>query len=261
MISRISLLKQVRILRLIKTISFFSSLIFALALSPVFCEHRSGTSSINKIKKLELLSGHKILSSECNDLDNNGIIETVLITYKSKLAGHLYGGDVIVLNKSNNKIKVLWRQSKLNPWKLQLADVDGDNVFEVIVGVWKKSPKDQVMAKRVFIYSWNGQRLIPKWLGSRLSRRFDDFIFSDINGDGFAELISLEIMPNKKHRVSVYRWSSFGFYQIGHSKSHSGLLGLKQNKDIIVAYGQKSSFYIVSDKHNVYLKKIKRFLQ
>ena len=79
------------------------------------------------------------------------------------------------------------------------------------MGVWKKSPKDPIMARRVFVYSWNGTRMVPKWLGSRLSRRFIDFDVRELDHDGMAELLALEISPGKPRRIGIYRWRVFGF--------------------------------------------------
>jgi hypothetical protein len=129
------------------------------------------------------------------------------------------GGQVVVIHNTKKGLKAVARKDGLNPWKLRLADVDGDRKKEIIVGVWKKSPKDPVMAKRVFVYSWDGKRILPKWLGSRLSRRFEDFELRDINGDGWYELMAMEIAAGKPERIGIYRWKSFGFEWIGSTRT------------------------------------------
>lgn len=155
------------------------------------------------------------------DLDRDGVSETVTITSRARRDGHPVGGDVTVSRKH-----VVWKQRRLNPWKLEIADLTGDGSREVVVGVWKKSPRDPVMAKRCFIYGWDGKRLLPMWLGSRLSRRFDDFAVADIDRDGKSELISLEVAPEKKHRIAAYRWSSFGFEWLGCTEDLQGVTAL-----------------------------------
>ena len=176
-----------------------------------------GTSSAKTIppnpiqKSLNQKTYGKVISAYQADLDFNGIQETIAITYKTYKTGHPLGGHVIVMQPTKTGLKVIESHTRLNPWKLQIADVDGDKKQEIIVGVWKKSPKDPVMAKRVFVYNWCGKRMTPKWLGSRLARRFEDFNFRDINNDGWAELLALEVSPGKPKRIGIYRWKSFGF--------------------------------------------------
>ena len=143
----------------------------------------------------------EVIDARAADLDGDGVPETVAITCRTRDKGHPLGGEIVVLQPDGASLRVIWRQPRLNPWKLQIADVDGDGQREIVAGVWKKSPMDQVMARRVFVYSWNGARMLPKWLGSRLSRRFDDFVMCDVNGDNWDELIALERTSDSTHRI------------------------------------------------------------
>lgn len=187
------------------------------------------------------------------DLDRDGRMETIQITSKGDDDGHPMGGDVMVLQSRNGRLEPVWKQGNLNPWKLQTADVDGDGRHEVVVGVWKKSPRDPVMARRVFVYSWDGKRLAPKWLGSRLARRFDDFALADVNGDGWWELAALETVPDGKHRVALYRWRSFGFDWIGCTPGVKGLAELRPTANGIAAAGPSGQFRLSYAKGKVAL--------
>ena len=94
------------------------------------------------------------------------------------------------------------------PWKIRFADVDLDGIPEIGMGVYKKSPLHQVLAKRLFIFNFQ-QGLQPKWLGSRLSRPFIDFDFLSQNGQ--TTLYAIEISRNQQFRINTYAWDSFGF--------------------------------------------------
>jgi hypothetical protein len=136
------------------------------------------------------------------DLDADGRQETVFISKNSASKS----ASVVVMRGK----KKVWEGVRLNPWKVAVPDVDGDGKHEVAVGVYKKSRFDPVMAKRLFIYKFEANKLLPKWLGSRLGRRFTDFRFTDLNKDGKDELIANEY-DDKWRYESTYRWNGFGF--------------------------------------------------
>jgi hypothetical protein len=198
---------------------------------------------LQQVAKALSITQDRIIDLKTCSLNGNQTTQTIVITCRTRERGHPLGGDVVVLNLVPPLVRrglggglhPVWRQSKLNPWKLRTADVDGDGRREIVVGVWKKSPKDPVMAKRTFFYTWNGRRMLPKWLGSRLSRRFDDFTLADVNRDGWDELVSLEVAPKGRHRIAAYRWHSFGFEWLGCSAEIPGLTGLDYVKGKVVA--------------------------
>lgn len=122
--------------------------------------------------------------------------------------------------------KEIWRgiPKSLKPWKIMAADVDGDGRMDLGVGVYKKARFHPVMAKRPFVYTWDGKSFVPKWLGSRLSRPFTDFVFADFPGG--PKLVSIEQTVNGENELAVYQWEGFGFTRQWtgcHAKSLSGL--------------------------------------
>lgn len=242
----------------------YSYIFIFLILFCAGCTRRSATTVMND--KPVLLKGNqsddyiceKTVSRTNGDLDNDGNIEVASITYLRNENGHPMDGDIIISRRNGENLKTIWRQKNLNPWKLEIADVDGDGKSEVIAGVWKKSPKDPVMAKRVFVYTWNGNRLMPKWLGSKLSRRFTDFIFSDINNDGWDELFALEDASGGKHRVAAYRWRVFGFDWLGCSEGLLDAKGIGADSDGIYVIINSSRINVQFENNRLVVNKNKR---
>ena len=110
--------------------------------------------------------------------------------------------------------RLLWQgvPQRWNPWKLMIADVDGDGKREIVVGVYKSTRYFPKPHNCLFIYGWDGQRASPKWLGSSLSRPFTDFTFTDLDGSGAGEeLIAVEMTLDGKQCVAIYKWNGFGF--------------------------------------------------
>lgn len=220
------------------------ALVTGLIIFTTHMRHPLPESGLSRDVSLALGNSWSVLDARLSDLDSDGSPEVAAITCRSYDKDHPMGGEIVVLKQVDGELKPLWRQPKLNPWKLQVADVDADGRPEVIAGVWKKSPKDPVMAKRTFVYFWNGKRLCPLWLGSRLSRRFDDFAVADVDGVDGAEIVALEVAPEGKHRVSVYRWKSFGCEWVGCSRNIKGFDSLEAEDNGVVTRGRAGTLFL-----------------
>jgi hypothetical protein len=175
-----------------------------------------------KYKPLD--NGKEILSCCIDDLNNDSIPEILII---SKEKGKTYGEELIIFSYDNS-MKEIYRHSfrDLNPWKVQTADVDGDGVKEISVGVYKTTVFHPVMAKRPFVYGWDGKGIYSKWLGSRLSKPFDDYIFTDIDGDGMDEIVAIELGENGEKLLNSYKWKGFGFEAMGESITYNDICEL-----------------------------------
>ena len=110
------------------------------------------------------------------------------------------------------------------PLKVQLGDINGDGVNEVAICVYKTAKFHPIMAKRPFFFDLVDGNLIPVWLGSRLSRPFDDYILYDIDDDNIDEIISIEQLENGNRAIAVYNWSGFGFEMFTQSEEFGGNL-------------------------------------
>ena len=171
------------------------------------------------------ISGYRIddgltaVSSFVVDDDGDGNDEIFLLLGKE---GEPYGERLIVLDFDGKAVTKTCDVSvqKLNPWKVQVCDVDGDGEKEVSLGVYTVAKYHPVYAKRPFLYEFHDHKLYPKWLGSRLSRPFDDYVFCDVDGDGMDELISVETTRDGKRELDAYKWTGFGFESIGVSRSY-----------------------------------------
>ena len=105
------------------------------------------------------------------------------------------------------------------PWSIRLAELDGDSLPEVGVGVYKASRFDPVPRRRLFVFDWTAQgALTPKWLGSRLAYPFTSFMFQP-TGQGRSRLITTETCGRRVVRSVAYGWNGFGF-SLADSSTH-----------------------------------------
>jgi hypothetical protein len=181
------------------------------------------------------------VSSCVADYDGNGNDDIFLLLKKED---EKYGERLIVLNYNDEKVEKTYDASfkKVNPWKVQVCDVDGDGEKEVSLAVYTVAKYHPVSAKRPFIYNFHDNKLYPKWLGSRLSRPFDDYVFCDVDGDKKDELISVETTKEGKKELDVYKWKGFGFESVGVSKAYDQMDDIKADgKLITVVCGNKFS--------------------
>jgi hypothetical protein len=199
-----------------------------------FLIHKKSVSLYSKSKdeiyKFPVLDGN-IISGCVSVLNIKDEYNLLLLVSNNKSK---YGDDLsvstIVEDDKGVYFKTILKKSlsKLNPWKIQTGDVDGDGKYEISIGMYKTTPLNPVMAKRPFIYQWIYNDIAPKWLGSRLSRPFQYYIFSDINNDGRDELISIEALRNNHKIISVYTWKGFGFELIGNSSEYQDVIELSK---------------------------------
>ena len=127
--------------------------------------------------------------------------------------GASYGNLVSAYRVEDGALRTAWtlHAARKRPWRVRVADVDGDGAPELALGVFNKARFHPVDANRPFVYNLHKNGLSPKWLGSRLSRPFEDFGFVDAAPPAGQELVAVEPNPDGSHRLAAYSWSGFGF--------------------------------------------------
>jgi hypothetical protein len=178
-----------------------------------------------------------IVSSCAGDATGDGLPELLLISGDGVTEdGERHGQRLLVCHASagndlntlgyipSEEIQYSIDLTDLKPMKVQLGDINGDGLGEIALCVYKTAKFHPVPAKRPFFFDLKEGNLIPVWLGSRLSRPFDDYILSDPDGDGTDEIVSVELLENGKRVLSVYNWAGFGFELLTQSDEFDGML-------------------------------------
>ncbi|WEK55555.1 MAG: hypothetical protein P0Y55_05765 [Candidatus Cohnella colombiensis] len=111
----------------------------------------------------------------------------------------------------------------LKPWKLELGDVDGDGINEILIAVTKTTHFDPQQKNRMFIFNFNGEKLYKKWTGSQIAGQWRDFYVGDLLSIPGEELIFIEQLDNDHDRLSIYYWLDFGFTLLAESDSYENI--------------------------------------
>src|SRR5438477_12638991 len=99
--------------------------------------------------------------------------------------------------------------ARWRPWRLAVVDLDADGRQEIVVALNKPTKYIPRRHETLFVYSFDGRQVWPKWKGSTLGRRFTDFAFANIFGK--ARLITIDVLIDGKKRLVVRTWNGFGF--------------------------------------------------
>ncbi|MEM6993534.1 MAG: hypothetical protein AAF721_23670 [Myxococcota bacterium] len=93
-------------------------------------------------------------------------------------------------------------------WGLWVDDVDGDGNAEAIVALHKPARFDETLANRLHVYSFEGDRCVPAWRGTRLAGRFDA---ARTDPEDRGALLVHEWLSPTRRRIARYRWQGFGY--------------------------------------------------
>lgn len=185
----------------------------------------------------EKLIDEKLLDYTFYDLDGDKEEEIIALT-KSDVK-YEYGSDAAFydLKISSGKIiaEEIYREdfSRVLPWKIHACNLDNDGMTDIFIGVEKDTMFYSNVVRRPFFYSWDGEKLNKKWLGSFFSSwTLKDITFGDYFGLGFDAAAVLEENENKECRISFYNFVGFGFENmktISKYKDIKAIITIKEN--------------------------------
>ncbi len=141
-----------------------------------------------------------------------------------------YGDRFLVLGKNE---KGLWERryendfTGLKPWKLRLADIDGDGELELLTAVRKTTHYDKDEKNRLFVFNYRDGKLVKKWTGSDIAGSWENFVVGDLVDTKGEEIIFITLTEEKKEKLFVYHWFDFGFLMLAQSKDYEDIIGVK----------------------------------
>jgi len=160
-----------------------------------------------------------------DEITDDGLVYT-LISQK----GSAQYGDTLVIDRQSGdgQRKRIYEKgfNDLKPWKLGIADVDGDRKKELLIAVRKTTHFDPQEKNRMFIFQYDGEKLYKKWTGSQIAGVWNHFYAGNLLPIPGDELIFIEQVAGNKERISIYYWFDFGFVLLAASDSYSDITEL-----------------------------------
>lgn len=111
----------------------------------------------------------------------------------------------------NGRLLDSYLKSSYRPWKLEVADVEGDGLPEIAIGVVRRTRNKPFDHNCLFIMRFDGKRLVKKWMGSSMGRPLLDFHFGSSARGKPAVLYTLERTLEDRVALSGWDWDGFGF--------------------------------------------------
>ena len=172
----------------------------------------------------------ELFSYKIYNIDNDENDEILAISmHESKE----YGSDFIIYDieeaDGTIKEKEIYRQdfSDIKPWKVDACNLDNDGETDIFIGVYKDTVFYKDVRKRPFFYSWNGERLNKKWLGSFFTDwDLVDIAFGDYYNLGY-DLAAILEKNNDSYRIGYYKFIGFGFLNMDTSEIYTNVKSIE----------------------------------
>ncbi|MDD3174107.1 MAG: hypothetical protein PHF63_10745 [Herbinix sp.] len=180
-------------------------------------------------------------SLHTNEVIIDAVQDNAIVYMVTSQSGNTDYGDTLVVFSQRNDGS--WQRiynndfKNLKPWKIELADIDGNGSKEILIAVNKTSHFDKSEKNRMFIFNYADNKLIKKWTGSEIAGIWENFAAGDfvpIKGD---ELVFIRQVENGE-RVSVYYWFDFGFLLLAESNDYEDILSvsIRGENSILISY-------------------------
>jgi hypothetical protein len=126
----------------------------------------------------------------------------------------------------------------LMPWKVESADIDGDNIPEILIALRKTTPYDKEIKNRMFIFNYQDNILARKWTGSRIAGIWREFYPMELLSTPGQELVFIQQAGEDMERISIYSWFDFGFFMIADSQAYPRIesLAIKGENSLELTY-------------------------
>ncbi len=177
---------------------------------------------------------NKIIDFKIYDIDNDESDEILVIT---KHEAEQQGSDFIIYDieefDGQIRTKEIYRQdfSEIKPWKVDACNLDNDGETDIFIGVHKDTVFYKDVRNRPFFYSWDGENLNKKWLGSFFTDwDLVDIAFGDYYNLGYDVAAVLE-KNDDSYRVGIYKFIGFGFVNMDTSEIHTNVKYIETSRE------------------------------
>ncbi|MFT4145202.1 MAG: hypothetical protein QM644_12165 [Mobilitalea sp.] len=136
-----------------------------------------------------------------------------------------YGNYLVILESEGAKYNRKYENNfhDLRPWKIDVADVDGDGIIEIITVVKKAAHYDKEIRNRLFLFNYENNVLVKKWTGSQIGGNWKQVYIGDLVSIPGEEIILVEQTEQKLEKLGVYYWFDFGFLKLAESKEYQNI--------------------------------------
>lgn len=159
------------------------------------------------------------------------------------------------LDPSAERPLQVWKGDKLldqtllpsyKPWKLMIADLEGDGFLEIVVGVERITKYTPVVHKCLFVLRFDGKKIQRKWMGSSMGRPLVDFTFAKRVKDNknFDQLITLETNLESQGVASVWKWHGFGFRKVDAAGTWSSPRNFVWDQQLLLVQTSNGSYRV-----------------